>query len=80
VGARSRRVVHLAAGGIGAERHHDARLRDVHAVDQQGHEIQGVEDDRPPRLELRGRRRDEPVAHSVTVQGVGPFLSSEATV
>jgi hypothetical protein len=53
----------FAARVIDAERHDNAVLADVNAVDQQGHEIDRIERGRTPGGELHRRLRDEPPAH-----------------
>jgi hypothetical protein len=53
----------FAARVIDAERHHDAVLTDVDAVDEQSHEIERVARGRSPGRELRRGLRDEAAAH-----------------
>jgi len=53
----------FAARVVDAERHHNAVLTNVDAVDQQAHEIERVERGRSPGCELRRGLRDEVAAH-----------------
>src|SRR5216684_6927054 len=50
-------------GVIDAEGDHDAVLPDVNAINQQRHEVEGIECRRSPGGELRLGLRDEPTAH-----------------
>ena len=51
------------AGGVDAQRDHDAVLADMEAVDQQRHQIEGIERGRSPGIELRGGLHDKSATH-----------------
>ena len=53
----------FGAGGVDAERDHDAVLADVKAVDQQRHQIDRLQRGRSPGLELRGGLHDKSATH-----------------
>ena len=48
---------------IEAQRHDDTVAADVDPIDQQCHQLEGVERRRPPRIELRLRLRHKPPTH-----------------